>query len=235
MKKFFLAALALVCSSTAFAIDYEPEEGLTTQIFAGMSASKITGFDTMDGKVGATAGIKFDYMMPNAKGTYISAGLDWIMKGCKADIPDISKGKVPGGVEGTNTLTSHYLELPVRIGFRYNILQELGVYGEFGPYFSFGVTGKNSFKTEIDGMRDYNTSSAFFKKKEHGIQRWDAGLGFRVGCEYDNRYSINLGCDWGITDMYTDDYREDWAKANPQKILPKIKNFDFVLSLGYRF
>ncbi len=244
MKKFFVAALALICSGSAFAIDNEPEEGLTTQIFAGMSASSISNYASnyaseYDGKIGANVGIKFDYMLPNAQGTYISAGLDWIMKGCKADVNDIREMQTPGSgkVPGTNSITAHYIELPVRIGFRYNILPELGVYGEVGPYFSFGVTGYNSFKTEVDGSRGHNWSTATFKKKTNGIQRWDAGVGFRIGCEYDNRYSLNLGCDWGCTDMYTDNYREDWAnnQKNSNTTLPKIKNFDFVVAFGYRF
>lgn len=235
MKKFFVAALALVCSSTAFAIDYEPEEGLTTQIFAGMSASKITGFEDLDGKIGGTAGIKFEYMLPNAHGTYINAGLDWVMKGGQKTLSVTYPGI--GTVDATTSIPTHYVELPIHLGYRYNILPDLGVYADFGPYFSFGVTGNCKYSLDADGSQvaQYENSYAIFKKSENrtNFQRWDAGFGFRVGCEYDNRYSLNLGCDWGFTDMWRDSFRD--AMHDSGISLDKIHNFNFTLAFGYRF
>ncbi|MBQ0020433.1 MAG: PorT family protein [Bacteroidales bacterium] len=235
MKKFLVAALALVCSGSAFAIDNEPEEGLSTQVFLGMTTSSIQNLNSFDGKVGGTAGIKFDYMLPNAHGTYINAGLDWIMKGAKMsyknDFPVI------GTTEVTTKIPTHYIELPVHVGFRYNVMQDLGVYGEVGPYFAFGVGGNNKVSLDADGseVAQYESSYSIFKKAKDRVnfQRWDAGFGFRVGCEYMNHYSLNLGCDWGFTDMWRDSYRDAAHDAGVK--LDKIKNFAFNLSFGYRF
>lgn len=236
MKKFLVAALALVCSGSAFAIDNEPEEGLSTQVFLGMTTSSIQNLNGFDGKVGGTAGIKFDYMLPNAHGTYINAGLDWIMKGAKETYKDDILGI--GNVDITNKIPTHYIELPVHVGFRYNIMQDLGVYGEVGPYFSFGVGGKYKHCLDADGAnaRDKEYDYSIFKKQktDRNFQRWDAGFGFRVGCEYQNHYSLNLGCDWGFTDMWRDSYR-DAVHDNYNINVNKIKNFAFTLSFGYRF
>lgn len=237
MKKFFTMAVALLTfAGNAMALEYEPEQGLTWQAFMGMNVTKITNLD-YDGKVGGVFGVKLDYMLPKALGTYITAGVDWSMKGAKTDatfeslVSNIS-------YEGTDKYRLNYLEIPVRVGYRYNFSREVGVYGEFGPYFAMGIRGKHKFSADADGSDaresewDYNA----FKKstKRENFQRWDAGLGFRVGAEYNNHYSLTLGCDWGITDMWRDKYRDaifDQYNAD----IDKIHNFNLTLAFGYRF
>ena len=48
-----------------------------------------------------------------------------------------------------------------------------------------------------------------------------------------------LGCDWGLADMYRDKFRDtyhDYFKAmDVEASLPKIHNFNFSITLGYRF
>ena len=69
------------------------------------------------------------------------------------------------------------------------------------------------------------------------FQRWDAGLGFRIGAEYNHHYNLMFGCDWGFADIYRtslrDDYRDD--PANDGATLPKVHNFNFSITFGYRF
>lgn len=231
MKKIFTMAVALLTlAGNAMALEYEPEPGISTQVFLGMNATKIknTGYD---GKIGGVFGVKFDYVLPKAHGTYISAGLDWTMKGAKADVLSLT------GLEATDKFKLNYLEIPVHVGFRYNFSQEVGVYGEFGPYFAMGITGKHKLSVDGDGpaARADEWSYNAFKKSttRANFQRWDAGLGFRVGAEYNQHYNLILGCDWGITDMWRDDYRDAmWTALTP---LSKAKNFNFTIAFGYRF
>lgn len=247
MKKFIVAALALVCSgSSAFAIDNEPEEGITTQIFLGMTSSKILNYEVQHfavfedaskllSKVGGTAGFKIEYMLPKAHGTYINAGIDWTMKG--GELEEKAHFDENNPTKATTRIPTHYIELPIHVGFRYNVLPDLGVFGEVGPYFSFGVGGNYKFEYDADGSeaREKEFSYSIFKKSKEraNFQRWDAGFGFRVGCEYQNHYSLNLGCDWGFTDMWRDSFRD--AMHDAGKKMDKIKNFSFSLALGYRF
>ncbi len=236
MKKIFTMAVALLTfAGSASALEYEPQPGFSAQAFLGMNASKIRNMN-YDGKVGGIFGFKFDYVLPKAHGTYASAGIDWTMKGAK--LGDIATPLTDGRIaDGTDKYKLNYLEIPVRVGFRYNFSRELGVYGEFGPYFAMGITGKHKFSVDADGPAaraeewSYNT----FKKSttRANFQRWDAGLGFRVGAEYNQHYNLMLGCDWGITDMWRDDYRDaQWVAG---LALNKVKNFNFTLAFGYRF
>ena len=238
MKKFFIAAIALVmCAGNAKALDNEPEEGFTFMGIFGMNISKLQNHP-YNAKLGATMGGRVDYVLPSAHGTYITAGVDWTMKGGKE-----SQSRTAGGVDvdATAKYNLHYFEIPIRVGFRYNPLENLGFFGEIGPYFAVGVGGKHKYSLDIDGeaanaIEDLNTYKAF---KNYGypiesFQRWDAGIGFRVGVEYNQHYNLMFGCDWGLADIYRDSLRDDYYQANGYR-LPKVKNFNFSITVGYRF
>ena len=230
-------ALATFASS-ALALDNEPKEGITTQVFLGFNASKIRGLGAYDGKVGGLAGFKFEYVLPKAHGTYINAGLDWSQKGAKSD--DLPRLGIITTSKGNYKYNLHYLEIPIHVGFHYNFSQDLGVFGEFGPYFGIGVGGKHKLSLDEGGaafraIEDAATYKAFKKSTLHeNFQRWDAGLGFRVGAEYNQHYILALGMDWGLTNMWRSDYVD--AMADNYGInIKDVKNYNFYMTLGYRF
>lgn len=194
----------------------------------------------MNAKVGVTFGVKAEFMLPNAYGTYINAGLDWVQKGARLteNVPTIG--------DVTVKWQSHYLELPIHVGYRYNISESWGVYADLGPYFAFGVTGKYKWKPEDDLIPDQ--SEMLFGKHSgqlyggnaaldniRAVQRFDCGFGFRIGGEYNNQYSLNFSYDWGFTDMYTDKFRTAYKTAIGGYGLPKLKNHNMALTFGYRF
>ena len=249
MKKFFIAAIALVmCAGNAKALDNEPEEGFTFMGIFGMNISKLQNHD-YNAKLGATMGGRVDYVLPSAHGTYITAGVDWTMKGGKESL---SRNIAGTDVDATAKYNLHYFEIPIRVGFRYNPLENLGFFGEIGPYFAVGVGGKHKFSLDIDGeaanaIEDFNTYKAFkkadyeiptnpFQMEKLPFQRWDAGIGFRVGAEYNQHYNLMIGCDWGLADIYRDNLRDQYYEAHLRlESLPKVKNFNFSITVGYRF
>ena len=238
MKKFLIAAIALVmCAGNAKALDNEPEEGFTFMGIFGMNVSKLQNHE-YNAKPGATMGARVDYVLPYAHGTYLTAGLDWTMKGGKKSL---SRNIAGTDVDATAKYNLHYFEIPIRVGFRYNPLDNLGLFAEIGPYFAVGVGGKHKLSLDFDGeaaneLEDLNTYKAF---KNYGypvetFQRWDAGIGFRVGAEYNQHYNLMFGCDWGLADIYRDSYRDAYYQAWGMR-LPKVKNFNFSITIGYRF
>lgn len=238
MKKFFSLLIVLaMCSGNVMALDNEPEEGISFMGLFGMNVSKLQNHE-YNAKVGATMGIRADYMLPNAHGTYLTAGVDWTMKGGK-----LSYSEMVGttNVDATAKYALHYFEVPIRVGFRYNASDELGLYGEVGPYFAVGVGGKHKVKLDMDGdaaniIEDAGTYKAFrnYGYPDKTFQRWDAGIGFRVGAEYNEHYNLMLGCDWGLADIYRNSLRDDFYD-NTGTSLPKVHNFNFSITLGYRF
>ncbi|MDE7167074.1 MAG: PorT family protein [Bacteroidaceae bacterium] len=251
MKRFLTIALAALFAGNMMALENVPKTGFTWQAFAGFNVTnmvnigQVAGNGSYDSKVGANFGVRTDYVLPNAYGIYMSTGVDWTQKGAKKTFANKDK----------NIVQAHYLEIPIHVGYRYNISKKVGVYGDVGPYFAVGVTGKDRYKPFDDkdpnthtmtfGKKDYpewnQETNSFVNHKIRAIQRFDCGIGFRVGAEYNNQYSINLGWDWGFTDAWLDDFRMNYAnneyngKGIENARLGELKNHSFTLTLGYRF
>lgn len=245
MKKYFLLVIALaMCAGNAKALDNEPEEGFTFMGLFGMNISKLQNHP-YNAKAGAMMGARADYVLPSAHGTYVTAGLDWTMKGGKTSDGCLYPS-APGEEEditGTHKYALHYFEVPIRVGFRYNFSDEFGVYGEVGPYFAVGVGGKHKCSigdgAEISAIEDAHTFKAFRNSynpeylNNQTFQRWDSGIGFRIGAEYNQHYNLMIGCDWGLADIYRNNLRNAYKDATG-KSLPSVHNFNFSFTFGYR-
>ena len=245
MKKILFIALAMAMfAGNANALENEPETGFTYMGLFGMNISKLQNHP-YGSKVGAMMGARVDYVLPQAHGTYLTAGLDWTMKGGKTSGEFM---ELEDDADFTSKYALHYLEVPIRVGFRYNPIEELGFYGEVGPYFAIGVGGRHKMSIDEDGsevreFEDEYTFKAFKNSKDLDrltFQRWDAGIGFRIGAEYNHHYNLMFGCDWGLTDMYRTSLRDAYKEALPigfddDARLPKVHNFNFSITFGYRF
>ncbi|MDD7099671.1 MAG: porin family protein [Paraprevotella sp.] len=237
MKKIFALALAaIMCASSAKALEYIPESGFTVQGLFGMNISNFrhpdAAFDGLtDPKAGFNLGVRGEYMLPSCYGVFVNLGVNYTMKGAKMDVA----ASLPDDYSCTVKFRPCYIEIPLHVGYRFNVLDNLGVFADFGPYFAIGVNGKE--KTEFEGDAVEDRSTKFFRNSKMilgEIQRYDFGLGFRVGAEYANHHSLNFSFDWGLTDMYRDSYRREFFKENGFE-LGKLKNFNAGITYGYRF
>lgn len=237
MKKIFALALAaIMCASSAKALEYIPESGFTVQGLFGMNISNFrhpdAAFDGLtDPKAGFNLGVRGEYMLPSCYGVFVNLGVNYTMKGAKMDVA----ASLPDDYSCTVKYRPCYIEIPLHVGYRFNVLDNLGVFADFGPYFAIGVNGKEKFEFDGDAVEDRSTK--FFRNSKMilgEIQRYDFGLGFRVGAEYANHHSLNFSFDWGLTDMYRDSYRREFFKENGYE-LGKLKNFNAGITYGYRF
>ena len=237
MKKIFALALAaIMCASSAKALEYIPESGFTVQGLFGMNISNFrhpdAAFDGLtDPKAGFNLGVRGEYMLPSCYGVFVNLGVNYTMKGAKMDVA----ASLPDDYSCTVKFRPCYIEIPLHVGYRFNVLDNLGVFADFGPYFAIGVNGKEKTEFDVYAVEDY--SKKFFRNSKMilgEIQRYDFGLGFRVGAEYANHHSLNFSFDWGLTDMYRDSYRREFFKENGFE-LGKLKNFNAAITYGYRF
>ena len=237
MKKIFALALAaIMCASSAKALEYIPESGFTVQGLFGMNISNFrhpdAAFDGLtDPKAGFNLGVRGEYMLPSCYGVFVNLGVNYTMNGAKMDVA----ASLPDDYSCTVKFRPCYIEIPLHVGYRFNVLDNLGVFADFGPYFAIGVNGKEKTEFEGDAVEDY--SKKFFRNSKMilgEIQRYDFGLGFRVGAEYANHHSLNFSFDWGLTDMYRDSYRREFFTQNGYE-LGKLKNFNAGITYGYRF
>ena len=237
MKKIFALALAaIMCASSAKALEYIPESGFTVQGLFGMNISNFRQPNSLvdgltDPKAGFNLGVRGEYMLPSCYGVFVNLGVNYTMKGAKMDVP----ATLPDDYSCTVKFRPCYIEIPLHVGYRFNVLDNLGIFADFGPYFAIGVNGKEKFEFDGDAVEDY--SKKFFRNSKMilgEIQRYDFGLGFRVGAEYANHHSLNFSFDWGLTDMYRDSYRREFFEKNRFE-LGKLKNFNAGITYGYRF
>lgn len=222
-----IAALALTgFGTTAMAMDNEPEEGITYSAQVGMNVSglrvKNNAALDMNKKVGANLGFYGRYVLPSCHGTYMKLGVRYNMLGAKKSV------ELPGNNEIDTKVALHYIDIPLHVGFQYGVTEDWDVYADFGPYFGVGVVGKSKVKSFVNDNLVTDTHNNWYGDGtgDANMKQFDCGIGFNVGTEYMKHYILNMGCDWGLTDQMKD---KVYGRS------PKCKNFNFSLSVGYRF
>lgn len=162
-----------------------------------------------ENRIGFKAGFRMEIDAP-----FITDGFYFDMEALLS-----SRGaKVEQVVEGTymsNTLRPYYLEIPIHIGYRYDIGDNLGVFASFGPYFGIGLFGKNKF---FDG----ETTTKVDAFGDAGVKRFDFGLGLQGGVQLFSHYRIFLGYDWGLLDI-------------AQEFDGTVNNRNFYVGMSYMF
>ena len=233
MKKFLLIACMALFVVRSVSAQSETFKNLQWEAVAGMNSSDIGG---LGNKIGFHLGAKAEITLPSvANGVYANAGAFLTLKGCKQDYGDLGK----------STTNAYYLEIPIHIGYKHYVNENLSIYGEVGPYIAFGIGGKlEGTETEIDGDYDYDsgytTTISQSKSKidtfgDGGLKRFDIGAGLRVGVELKNKYTFSLGYDWGFVDIYKDSGFESGIEEDVIDLTPSAKNSNLTISLGYKF
>ena len=233
MKKFLLIACMALFSVCSVSAQSETFKDLQWEAVVGMNNSDI---GSLGNKIGFHLGAKAEVALPSvANGVYANAGAFISLKGCKQDYGDLGK----------STTNAYYLEIPIHIGYKHYVNENLSIYGEVGPYIAYGIGGKlETSDTYIEGDYDYdsgyNTTISQSKSKidtfgDGGLKRFDIGAGLRVGVELKNKYTFSLGYDWGFVDIYKDSGFESGIEEDVIDLTPSAKNSNLTISLGYKF
>lgn len=197
MKK-FLMTLAVAC----FALTASAQEkgDFRFGVTAGMNVSNITDME-MDSRIGFHVGAKAEYNITD--NLYGNAALLFSQKGNKKEEGAYKETENPG-----------YIELPIHIGYRFKMGDKVSIFGETGPYFAYGICGKDKF--EGPGLDE---DTKFFDYDD--ANKFDFGWGVKAGVEY-AKFQISLGYEYGITKVFdADDF--------------KPHNSNFMVSVAYMF
>lgn len=220
-------------------IGLEPDNGFSVMLLGGMTVSNINtndaDLDDLGPKAGFQVGFRCEYLLPECYGVFVNGGLEYSMKGARGRF--LTMVDDMNGIGTDRVVRTMYVTLPVHVGYRYDVMDNLGLYADFGPYFGIGTNGKHrlifdNFASDLTAGVFNNDDNPIFPE----IQRWDFGLGFRLGAEYARHYNFQFGCDWGITNMLTQEAKHLIYEANPQmNHNPALRNFNATLTFGYRF
>lgn len=222
MKKLFLAIAA------CFAIGASAQSNIQWEGVAGFNLSNYGGLGS---KPGAHFGAKAEFGLPSiADGVYLNAGALFSLEGYKMDFMGIASAKA----------NAAFLDIPIHMGYRYNINNDFSIFGEVGPYFSFGMFGKT--KTEeldSDGFGDWSmTEYSYNTFGKDGLKRFDVGAGLRFGVELKQKYNLAIGYDWGFIDLYNQmeiDESGEYEDGTSLDLTPKMKTKNLTISIGYKF
>lgn len=225
MKKILLS---LACIASVFtmsaqrASDYEtsffdnskPEKTVHLGVRAGLNVSSISKLeDAYGSKCGFHAGLSADFAI--VESFYINSGIFFTMKGTKGDISE-------DGVKVEGTMNPMYIEIPVMASYRYNFNENLQWQLNFGPYFAYGVGGKNKIESSYNGHKidEYSWEEDFFGDADEGYaNHFDMGLGIGTGVTW-NKIFFGINYQFGLTEVWKDS---------------KAKNGNFQVAVGYNF
>lgn len=112
-----------------------------------------------------------------------------------------------------------YLQIPVRLGYRFSLGDNVKLLINAGPYASIGLHGKSKVTSSVENVENINKSDVF---NNTGLERFDMGIGARVGVELYNHFQLIGGYDCGF--INTD-----------SNINLKNKNRGWALSVAYMF
>lgn len=163
--------------------------------FEGVAGMNIANVDALGYKsrIGFHVGVRGTYAFQSqSNGLYANGAALFSLLGAKAS--------------GT-TCNPYCLVFPIHMGYKRTFVEDVAVFGEFGPYFSVGLFGS------ADGQN-------LFSDDGWDINRFDVGLGLRFGFEFAKKCSVSFGYDFGLVNV-----RDDYS----------TKTRNATISLGYKF
>ncbi len=169
MKKLFLTACVAVLG--AFSLNAQGF-AFRAEVGGNLATRKIsTNQASMqpNSRMGLRFGFAGEYAF--SKTAFLSGGLNYTMGGTKI---------------GKDNGKDHYLTIPVNIGARFQVADNFALSIEGGPYAAVLLAANATINGVTADVMD-------FRKKV------EVGLGISVAGEFQNRYYIRLGSDYGLT------------------------------------
>ena len=174
MKKLLLV-LTLCIASTSILLANCP---LKYGIIGGVNINKEnrTGFSATDGLLGYHFGVQAEYFLKN--NIYFSSSLLFIQKGSKIDTT-MPEDNTPLTIKKRN----HYLEIPIHVGYKWNMSQNFALLGSVGPYIGVGLFGKQK--------GSQGTTVNLYKHE--GDKRFEMGFSSNINIQIYEHYRFGVG------------------------------------------
>lgn len=233
MKKVFLIAACAVfslaasaqrasSSSSSFFSTDKAEQPVRFTIrggvnFANIGVSGGGESESLGSRTAFNAGVGVD--IPIIESFYVQTGLFFTSKGYK-------RTEDRGDTRFTAKGNPAYLEIPILASYRYNFNDATQLEVNVGPYFAFGIGGKE--KTEEVTAFDKSTETAEIVTEEtdffnDDVKKFDMGLQVGLGVTFLKHVYLGVAYEFGFVNMFKDSDGES------------AKNRNFMINLGYKF
>lgn len=211
MKTLFFSLLLLSVSIGGYG------QNLKVGVTGGLNISSPSNYDS---KVGFNVGLKGELGFPKAsQGLYLDFGVLISSQGWESNGYYDSPKKESMQWKGT----PYFLNIPVHIGYKFSLGHNTSLFAHFGPYIGIGLFGKKKLVTETETGKRTTTTLADNVFSDKQSERFDWGIGGKVGVEFAKHIQLALGYDWGLKNLKT--------SSNPVD----FKNKVFSVSCAYLF
>lgn len=153
---------------------------------------------------GFVAGVTLDY--PFSQRWYLHSGLEMSMKGFQ----------ISTSSSNSLTVNATYLQVPVEVGYLFNIGKEWHIEPRLGIYLAYGLAGNTTVSGSSDRVCTFGGGL---------LKKFDSGVG--LGCYFDNnKFIIGLHAEAGITE----------ANGNQLSVTGgTVHNSNIAITVGYLF
>lgn len=220
-KKFGLLVAAATIATSAFAGPYgntpsagDMRFGVTTGVNISNQKKEVLGFEApSDAKAGFKLGVVGEYYLSDM--FFLAPELQFSMKGSSMDILEFDLFDFDNNNKIKAKDNLNYLQLPINVGIKYNINNDLNISAFTGPYFAVALGGTVKEGDEKEDIKFGNTVEDNYKRFDFG---WNIGAGVEFKSVF---FKIN--------------YELGLSNLSPISDFGKVKNRNFALSVGYMF
>lgn len=198
---------------------------------AGYNINSPSGENGQSSHSGFDVGVKAELGLSSiSKGWYADFGMLLSLKGTKSDgnyypNPNRASGRADVGEGDIATsyklnYNSYWLTIPLHIGYKFEVSDNLRLFVNGGPYMGIGLFGKLKGTSVPEHTKTTLSDNVY---GDDFVNRFDWGIGGKIGAEFARHYQVAIGYDHGIKSLKTD--------KNPID----RKNRTFNISLAYMF
>lgn len=205
-------------TSTSFFSTEKADQGITFGLRTGLNFATMTGDVDEDCSRRTTYHVGVVADIPLMQSLYIQTGLYLQNKGIKLDYEE-------DGWYEKNSVNPMYIQIPILASYRYDFNDALQLQVNFGPYFAYGIGGKEKEEYGYDGHTEEKEEYDLFGD-EGAYKNFDCGLQIGAGITFASHYYFGFTYEFGLANIAKNEFdNED----------NKLKNSNFMLSVGYNF
>lgn len=164
-------------------------QGVKFGVLAGMNTNTAQFRGT---KIGFDFGVKSEIGIPSvSKGLYLGTALQLSL---------LKEGEAADYYSSKTENKPYFLNLPVHIGYKFNVGDNMNLFVNAGPYIGIGLWGNQKQRLSNAEDKKVEMSSGDVFKNEI-TKRFDWGAGFNAGIEFARHYQLSAGYDWGFENL----------------------------------
>ena len=172
-------------------------QNLNLGVTAGLNISAPSDYDS---KTGFNVGVKGEWGLPNvSKGLYLDFGVLLSSQGWESSGYYDTQEKQSMQWKGN----PYFLNIPIHIGYKFSLGHNTALFAHVGPYIGIGLFGKNKLVTETEAGKKATTTLADNVFSDKQAERFDWGIGGKVGVEFAKHVQVAVGYDWGLKNLKT--------------------------------